>query len=304
MQPSIHGTRDDAGKQHPVLDIRHWEDQFPLGDDRNALGWIDGPGDVAIREQACRLASTKGTLGPSVPTDVFVWADILLRDRPWLTRIGGRPWRPKGRPWPKDESGIPLTFLGQICFADSKDLLPFEIPGDVALIFGQNRSGWISINEGSALEWSPLRVDEPDDGLEHPWTAALPFEYQGVLHRTRQFTDWDLPREPFKAAGFENAGFQISQIQATSIGTFSSLPQGWPFTEGDGCSLVCTLSSFYFDDEWPLCDVPRVPRSIAPKGHEVDMWNMHALDFGVGDAGCIWVYRTKSGEFKLDSACG
>jgi hypothetical protein len=227
----------------------------------------------------------------------------VIRERPWLTRIGGRPWRAKGKPWPTDPNGIPLVFLGQICFVDSKDLLPFNLPGDVALIFGTSMKGWVSISEGSALEWSPLRITQPENGTEVPWTAELPYEYQGVIHRTVQHTDWKSAEGPFKAAGYEEGGWRIHSIQATSIGTYAALPQGWPFEEGDGRMLVCTLSSFYSGDAWALCDVPTGPKHVTADGREVSCWNKHALDFGILDAGCIWVYRDKDGTFKLDSAC-
>src|SRR5581483_4187597 len=105
-------------------------------DDRYEGGWIDTPKKLAQREQAIKLAMRKGNLGPSVPSDVFVWADNVEHEKGWQTRIGGNPWRPSDRPWPRDKNGVPLTFLGQICFADSQDILPCKLPGDVALIFG------------------------------------------------------------------------------------------------------------------------------------------------------------------------
>jgi hypothetical protein len=90
--------RTFAARQHPVLDIGYWERQFPLTDKDGDMGeWIDDPSGLARREQAIRQAKTKGSLGPSVPAEVFVWADTDLPDLPWPTRIGGTPWRPKGK---------------------------------------------------------------------------------------------------------------------------------------------------------------------------------------------------------------
>jgi hypothetical protein len=305
MPPRIHGAKDKRGRQHPVLDIRHWENQFPLKeDDRGEGGWIDDPGGLARREQVIRMARTKGRLGPSVPADVFVWANTRLLDLPWLTRIGGAPWRPKGKPWPRDENGVPLAFLGQICFADSTDILPYKLPGDVALIFGTASRGGASIDDGSALEWSPLKIKIPEVSYRIPWTGALPYAYQGVLHRTVQYTDWKAAEPAFKAIGYKNGGWGIHSIQATSIGVYAALPQGWPFNDGDGNTLIATLSSFYFRGQWPLCDIPNCLKIVDSNGREENMIFDKARDFGIGDAGCIWIYRDKRGVFKLGDASG
>jgi len=304
MAINIHGTKEVAGRQHPVFDIGHWEGEFPLKDDEHREGgWIDDPGGLARREQAIRRAKVRGDLGPSVTADVFVWADTQVRDRPWLTRIGGRPWRPKGKPWPRDENGVPLAFLGQICFVDSTDILPFKLPGEVALIFGTSHRGWISLAEGSAVEWSPLKIEKPEDGSGVPWTGELAYEYQGVLHRTVQYTDWKAAEPAFKALGYKEGGWGVHSIQATSIGAYASLPQGWPFEKGDGNTLIATLSSFYFTGRWPMCDVPNCLQKVNGKGETVDLFSDDTRRFGVRDAGCIWIYRDAAGSFKLGEAC-
>ena len=249
-------------------------------------------------------ATPRSDLGPSVSADVFVWADTQLRELPWLTRIGGKPWRPKGKPWPRDDNGVPLAFLGQICFADSKDILQNELAGEVALMFGTNHRGWISITDGSALEWSPLKIETPEDGFGVPWTGELPYAYQGVLHRTVQYPDWKAAEPAFKALGYKEGGSGVHGIQATSIGAYASLPQGWPFEKGDGNTLIATLSSFYFRGRWPLCDIPSCLQKVYGDGRSEDLMFDKARDFGVGDAGAIWIYRDKTGKFKLDDAWG
>jgi hypothetical protein len=305
MPFNIHGAKDTPGHQHPVFDISHWEGEFPLIEDElGEGGWIGTPDQLAEREQAIRLAKTKGDLGPSVPSDVFVWADAQPWERPWLTRIGGRPWRPKGKAWPRDDDGVPLAFLGQICFADSADILPFKLPGEVALIFGTNRRGWISITDGCALEWSPREIEKPEDGLGLPWTGQLPYEYLGVLHRTVQYTDRNVAAPAFTALGYRHGGWGVHSVQATSIGTYANLPQGWPFAQGDGNTLIATLSSFYFGGKWPLCDVSGCLQKFYGDGRKWNFMFGSSLDFGVGDAGCIWIYRDKDGNFKIAEACG
>lgn len=301
----IHGAKKSGRFQHLVFDREHWERLFALEQGQHpSLGWIDSPGDLALREQAIRVALAHGDLGATTSADVFVWAESVGGDSPWLTRIGGVPWRPKERAWPKDPDGVPLTFLGQINFGDSKHLVPFELPGEVALIFGTASSGWISIDRGSALEWSPQVLTDPCTLSDIPWTGALPFEYHGVLHRTEQYTDWEKSVEVFQRTGDKRGGSGLAAMQVTQIGTYADLPQDWPFEEGDGNTLIAVLSSFYFRGRWPLCDVPRCLQRVRSDGSAYDMISDSGREFGVGDAGCIWIYRDREGRFAIDSAYG
>jgi len=179
--------------------------------------------------------------------------------------------------------------------------LPCELPGDVALIFGIKQSNCIW---SSALEWSPIEIETPVDYGGIPWTGEMPIAYQGVIHRTEQFTDAEIAEPVFESLGYKNGGWNLQSIQATSIGAFANLPQGWPFDEDEGCTLIATLSSFYFGRKWPLCDVPAGLNYASADGRILDMCGDTARDFSIGDAGCIWIYRDSSGEFHLDEACG
>jgi Domain of unknown function (DUF1963) len=302
MPLHIHGTKPDPTRQHPVLDIAYWESKFPLkNSERSEGGNVYGPVDLAQREQAVRLAKAKGELGPSVPTDVFVWAERKLYEAPWLTRIGGTPWRPKDRPWPRDDQGVPLVFLGQICFVDSMDILPCRLPGDVVLFFGTIRKGCISLFEGKAIEWSHLKIDNLMESSDCPWNGELPYEYQGVLHRTTQYTDAEAAEPAFKEIGYKEGGFRVHAFQATSIGAFVDLPQGWPFGPGDGNSLIATLSSHYFCGDWPVCDVPAPHTRVDLDGQPVKFQSDDARSFGIDDAGCIYLFCNSAGEFVLES---
>lgn len=302
MLNPVHGARIDPKRQHPVLDIRHWEAEFPIGDWRKCDYSVATPEELARAEQARRLASVKGPLGPSVPADVFVWSDSPDHERPWLTRIGGIPWREKGKPWPKGPDGVPLCFLAQICFVDSKDILAHELPGDVALIFGQWSKGWATIFECGVLEWSNLKLKEPQDLFDLTWTTELPFKYGGVIHRTVQYTDWRTSDPAFEAAGFKDGGFFKAAMQATSIGSYSGLPQGWPFEAGDGCSLVAVLSSFSMNGRWPLVDVPNSLVSVDSDGVESQFSFHRANDLNVHGVGCAYIYRDGKGEFKMQTS--
>lgn len=306
MASEIYGTLIDPARQHPVLDLTFWENQFPRAEgDCTEDHPIDTPGKLARREQAIRRVTSDRKLGEGYYSDVFVWSHRWRKDKPWLTKIGGRPWRAAGKPWPRDKDGVPLAFLGQICFLDSKDLFDFELPGDVALIFGTARPGWITLHDGSALEWSSLDIKPSDGVTDIPWNGRLPYEYHGVLHRSVQYLDQEKAERAFRKHGFEEGGWQTHHFQATCIGPYASIPQGWPFyREDDDRQLVAILSSFYFRGRWPLCDVRGPMRYVWGEGDEAEVFADSGRDFGIEDAGCVWIYREPSGEFKLSSSCG
>ena len=69
-----------------------------------------------------------------------------------VTKIGGLPYRPAKMPWPTGQDGTPMSFLAQINFANSKDLVG-ELPGDVLLVFTPDSDGFI---ESLSFEWQPL----------------------------------------------------------------------------------------------------------------------------------------------------
>jgi len=306
--PAIHGAKVDPAGEHPVLDIRHWRQQFPLGEERREVFFVNGPGDLAQLEQARELAAKHGALGPSVPVDMFVWSHEIDMERPWLTRIGGRPWREKDRPWPKNKEGQPLIFLGQICLIDSHDVLAIpadELPGQVVLFFGEYNAGYASADDPTYFEWSPIHLKKPIEWfMDIPKGGMLPFCFQGVRYRTVQYTEFTEYAEAFKKAGYTKGGWQTGKAQATMIGAFSSIPQGWPWEKSCTERLVCSLSSFYFRDEWPLCDAPTGNPFISADGEPAWSSGCGALSLQMGDVGCFYVYRNANGEFAARYMCG
>lgn len=226
---------------------------------------------------------------------------------PWLTRLGGEPWREANKAWPTDERGIPLTFLGQMCFVDSRDIHPFKLPGDVLLFFGQASRGgeWIDANsESIAIEWSSLTLKEPCSIVDCPWSAQLPFEFDGVLHRTVQYVDDDQVDAVCRKVGIEYGSQGLGRFLGTCISSSANLPQGWPFMEGDGHTLLAVLSSVSSYGQWPLCDLESAMPEIRNDQGERRKATNRSFNFNIGDAGAIYVYRTKDGVFKVDCDCG
>lgn len=156
---------------------------------------IVGPASMAYAEQLRAEAGPPETFGPGVPVDVMVWG-LGEPGHPAATKVGGVPYRPVSEPWPKGRGGRDSTFIGQICFADSLDVLPRgagALPGDVLLIFAPDEDGiWDSDEEDPACvqhEWWPLGLEAPCGAGDLP-AGVSPFEVCfAQLHRTMDYTD-------------------------------------------------------------------------------------------------------------------
>jgi hypothetical protein len=129
-----------------------------------------GPGTLAVNEQLRMEAFAGGRYsGARIATDVFVWARGEAPN-PAMTKIGGLPYRPKSIPWPLDDQEMPIRFIGQVCFADSRDIVG-DLAGDVLLIFGDD-DALLAEPERLVLEWSDLGIG--DLITEIPRTASEP----------------------------------------------------------------------------------------------------------------------------------
>ena len=301
----VNGAKIDPTREHPVLDLAHWRRVLPTCPPVGTPMAVNGPLDMAWLEEMRLRAREHGDLGPSVPADAFVWSTRALRDAPrWLTRIGGYPWRERDEPWPEDVNGLPLKFLGQVCFADSRDILPFEIPGDVLLFFGRYNSGHAYVDEDNYIEWSDVQLrNPPRSGVQSAEHGQLPCELYGVMHRTVHYTDPKVYKPVFKAAGLEEEARYASAFQATMISRDGNFPQGQPFDDDDPRVILCTLSSVAFHGAWPMCDVPTANISVYADGSQNEYFNnADALGLVIADAGCLYVFRDEEGEFDVYGA--
>ncbi len=121
-------------------------------------GWS---AEVAAR-QLKRLAAYRES-GPPIrkPKPEMDDADLIkiYEGEPhdqFVTKLGGLPYRPASVPWPRTPAGEPMVFLGQICFADSRDLFD-SLPGDVLLIFTHDEHAHTSGDiDDLRYEWYPL----------------------------------------------------------------------------------------------------------------------------------------------------
>jgi hypothetical protein len=283
---------------HDRLDLAHWVAQFPLSrlraeardyvlqrrqqlpqayandqaiEDHIHLmnpEWdiVVGPGPVAVNEQL-RAEATAAGAQPArrVPTDVMVWAAGEPANRA-VTKIGGLPYRPADVVWPCEQSGEPMRFIGQLCFADSRDILP-ELPGDVLLVFG-DEDALVVEPERLVFEWWPLtsaRLVAEVPAVEDPLVP-----YHAHLHRT---DDWD-----------------DAVFEGTKIGGLPKFIQDVPDISG---AYIGTLGSISVPDDqrYPFVNV------AAPRGRSDEN------DLMIGDMGSLYLFLGADGTIAASSQC-
>jgi len=180
---------------HPKFDMEFWR-KTTVSNRAGASVNIEGqvlchtPLGIITAEHYRRLAILQGgDLGPNKPTDVCVFGRGEPPQR-HLTKVNGLPYRPMGKPWPRDCEGEPLTFFCQFSFADSRDHMG-SLPGDVLLVFVRTERGdifpepWpISPAEDDALFFEWYSMDLENLSTEsHPPLFDFPKCYT-VLHRS------------------------------------------------------------------------------------------------------------------------
>ncbi len=74
---------------------------------------VTGPWQLINDELLRREMRDQYDWGPETPVDVFVMAADEPQDR-FTTRVGGTPYWPKSRPWPRDDAGNLLLFFGAV----------------------------------------------------------------------------------------------------------------------------------------------------------------------------------------------
>ncbi len=115
----------------------------------------------------------------AVPCDIFNFSHGETTDRT-MTKLGGAPYWPAARPWPKSWRGKPLSFLGQINFCDSKDIVG-DLPGEILAMFVNAQdnvtSFWLSPTDEPLIAQDDIPPNQRTFGPRY-----------GVIHRT-----YDIP---------------------------------------------------------------------------------------------------------------
>ncbi len=260
---------------------RHIELMDPAGDP------VVGPRDLAHIEQLRLECGGAAGAGPGVPVDVMVWADGEPR-HPAATKVGGTPYRPRRAEWPGDGEGEPSQFLGQICFADSRDVLTdssghvVELPGDVLLLFNTQLGGVFDSDDEDPkairYEWQQLGIEDlataesvPVGEKRYDWIQPC----HAQLHRTMEF-----PEAPEgHALRRVNDRDLLCVLEGGKIGGVPRFVQGE--TGRPGVFLGCLGSINPVGLEYPLLNVPTNPQGD---------FNLGGKFLQFGDCGILNLY--------------
>jgi hypothetical protein len=271
------------------FNLSEWLPRFSLDQEGFACdgALITGPVDICNNEVLRKRVQRQVTWGVAVPVDVFIMAKGEPPDR-HVTKLGGLPYRPADKPWPKQTDGKPMTFIGQICFADSKDLTG-GLPGDVLLMFAPSP---VEVVESLVFEWYPLAMTNlmPAKKLpKQPWQFHPCY---GYIYRAVNFPKAK-PKPKYKTSltyrGREVfSEYYLFQYQATQIGRAPFYIQGEPGLPGQP---LCTISSIGTNPHspWPWVNHPE-PVYRPDESYRIDEGN-----FMYGDTGCIYI--------SMDDAC-
>jgi hypothetical protein len=286
------------------FDFAHWSQLFPP-DRVEGLETIDfvnyatGPFETVLIERLRATAREQFDFGPPVPVDLFVFAQGEPRDR-YITKVGGLPYRPAGKPWPQIKPSAPdarfpspegpMTFLAQFCFADSMDLVG-NVPGDVLLIFAEDDE--FARPDALTFEWYDLGLEDlinPQDVPPPRWTFV---NCHGYRYRTADY--------PAGAGLVDRDGFcgqHMAFLGGTKIGGVASFIHGEedePYRAHlKECRFLGTLSAIcpWPKKEWPWID-RQEPYQKIPQNAELEMVDAGCANFFVDPAGQVqWEFET------------
>ena len=231
-----------------------------------------------------------------IPTDVFVFAEgePLRRE---VTKIGGLPYWPASRPWPRSRKGFPYLFIAQFCFADSRDLFK-RLPGDVLLLFipsqkeeedffgslcGRLHFEWMQRGEGRLIRESEIPERE---------SLYQPPRLYGVIHRTA-----DYPKSEKRARHLEVRGeYRLSVLEATKIGGVARFIQ--PVARKER-RLLCQLCSVQPAPDLPYPWVNRKKRMTV----DFDANGIYSNEFTFGDMGSLYIFLNRDGSVSTEGQC-
>ncbi|NQT13137.1 MAG: DUF1963 domain-containing protein [Planctomycetes bacterium] len=248
--------------------LEEWLDRLPLDDEyARSCGRFSGteitsPSDICINERLRAEVREQVDWGPAVPVDVFVMATGEPRDR-HVTKIGGLPYRPASKPWPKSQDRQPMTFLAQFCFADSKDLVG-DLPGEVLLVFAspEGPSGSSALDLAKLSESLPSRQPGslPPELLEDLPSGFLEDVTSEIVERLRVVQSEDRgPRSSeFYPGGLEFEWYDLGLTHPMPASTVPKQPLRFHPSYGHICRIISfpeakRKPAFESDDRYLTC---------------------------------------------------
>jgi len=227
------GVRIDDNSFHPLIDMPYWE-KLRGNELTGLLPWMEDPRYLLSLLEIRERAGTEKKFGSKKrQVDVFFWSGAPAQ-KAWLTRYGGAPFRSRSKPWPT-RNGKQATFLGQLCFRDSKDLFARKINGDLLLIFSFERGMYESDPDDADnpiwAEW--VTIDEVSDpystGDIVPNAFFVP-SLSGVRCRTYDYLLQPHDRDKLLSLFGEKEPRRCALVSlpATKIGeTYFEVQTGW-----------------------------------------------------------------------------
>ena len=302
-------------KQHPVLDYETCERLYAATSKKLDGNTIGSPFHIYSIETIRKRLEFEGH--PSLPTDVFVWGEGEP-EKPYLTKIGGLPYLPKDVPWPKDADGQAYIFVMQICFVDSKDIVPVPVPGDVLLMFVKH-DGWdggdLQCYDPDDLHFQWIKItDQPtwdQQSMNENGFRSIEMSFFGVIHRTRDYEQSDEINRKLDEAKSRNQfaqffrSYWIPAMSGTKIGGIPFYIQNGLDDDDetfDDTTYICQFVSLQFVPEvpFPLCNREKMlglgfknDDSIYAKGKSLM----------IGDLGSIYFFMKPDGAIVWLTEC-
>lgn len=237
--------------------------------------------------------------GRPIPVDIFVMAKGEPDCR-HVTKIGGLPYRPAQAQWPAAANGDPMVFLGQFCFADSRDITG-PVPDDVLLVFAEDED---DLPQAAVFEWYPLGLSDLATPVEIPRSRWWIPPCYGHVYRTVNYP------EAKRKARFKDdryltfdgcevwSEYWLPQYQATQIGEAPFFIQGKPELRG---KPLCCISSIMMDPCSNYSWVNQSERDLDPGSPDILSFKQDYLGFG--DAGCLYVFIDETNRLSCATDC-
>lgn len=277
-------------KLHPELDFAAARRVFEAGAHKALTGeLITSPYDVFSVEELRDVHGLRE--GKAFPADLFVFGKGESPCRE-ATKVGGIPYWPADRPWPTDDEGAPLFFLAQFNFADSRDLFPTPLPGDVLLLLVEDPGDYLE-PDLIQFEWLPLGLP-PVSRFDESLMATTAGPFYGVIHRSA-----DYPDATERASDLEvSRSYNLPILNGTKIGGVPHWIQG-----GDGSDdqFLCQLGSIQAAHQVPY---PWVNQAES-LGLEFDDRGIYGDSNSIvfGDMGSIYIFLDRDGSITSSFEC-
>jgi hypothetical protein len=286
---------------HEQVNLNQWLSIFPSLEGLIVDGNLIAPDQISSPEDLCQLELGRTWirrrydvefLGDAA-VDLFLWQKGEP-EKPYLTKLGGAPYRDRNKPWPVDDTGKAYTFVAQFCFLDSRDILHVELPGDVLIImFHRHDSHYHCQEKGEVyIEWSDVPVCFPIDRTQCPLPSFVVPELAGIIYRLKEY-----PNVISKLVSLDvNLAFAVSS--STRIGQETLFLQNDPRQQNE--ELICVLSAVGSCKPWSFLNMMQVDPNESKRGEHFEWGPNH---MALGDAGSLYFLLATDGSIRCDFQC-